>query len=776
MYDKREMSEEEIKLHYITPALLKKWDKGQVRMEFPLTAGKINMKGNLYVRERPKKADYVLTLDGYNALAVVEAKSHKYAVSYGLQQAKEYAKMLDISFAYSSNGDAFEEYDFLTGKEREIPLEAFPSAQDLLQRLKKDGQLTPAKENVLTKPFYTSQNTYPPRYYQQIAVDRVLKAVAAGQKRLLLVMATGTGKTYTAFQIVWRLKQSAKVRKVLYLADRNILVDQSITQDFSPLQKVIHKVNFARDDKTTITSYEIYFALYQQLVGNDDAPHFQELFDPEFFDLIIVDECHRGSAKEESRWRKVLDYFKTAIQLGMTATPKETKYISNIDYFGKPVYTYSLKQGIDDGFLAPFRVINVHMNIGDGWRPKKGQKDYYGHEIPDRVYNNADYDYPGGVVLLDRIREVAQRITAYLKRTDPYAKTIVFCADEAAAERMRKELAQLNPERMQENPDYVVRITGSDTYGKGKLSYFISVNAKYPVIATTSELLSTGVDCKMVKLIVLDKNIQSMTAFKQIVGRGTRLRTDMGKTHFTIMDFRGVTRLFADPDWDGPIIQEPDFDPKQPSQAAKDKPAVRPPSTPGDKPSKYYVTPDGCKVYTLNEVYSVYDANGKLLRQENIIDYTRKNILGDYGDLKQFIRTWNQEKKKTAIAQALAQKGIDLEALKQKLNLADIDDFDFICHLAYDQKPLTRRERAEAVKKRDGLQQYSGKAREVLDLLLEQYMNLGLQNLENTKILKMKDFWPYGKPSVIAKLFGGKAGYQQAVAALENELYKVGMR
>lgn len=765
------MTEEEIKLNFITPAILAKWDKSQIRMERQLTDGKINLKGNITVREGPKKADYVLTLDGYNSLAVVEAKRNKYQVSYGLQQAKTYAQMLDVAFAYSSNGDAFEEYDFLTGIEREIPLTAFPSPEELMQRLEKSGRLTSDKEKILSEPFYTAQDTYPPRYYQQIAVDRVLAAIVSGQKRLLLVMATGTGKTYTAFQIVWRLLQTGLKRKILYLADRNILVDQSIQQDFSPLQKVIHKVNFAKDDKTTITAYEIYFALYQQLVGNDDVPHFQELFDPEFFDLIIVDECHRGSAKEESRWRRVLDYFQSAVQIGMTATPKETKYISNIDYFGDPVYTYSLKQGIDDGFLAPFRVINVHLNIGDGWRPAKGQKDYYGHEIPDRIYNNSDYDYPGGVVLLDRVREVAQRITDYLQRTDPYAKTIVFCADEAAAERMRKELARLNPERMKENPDYVVRITSSDVYGKSKLDYFISVREKYPVIATTSELLSTGVDCKMVKLIVIDKNIQSMTAFKQIVGRGTRLRTKEGKTHFTLMDFRGVSRLFADPDWDGPIVQEPDFDPKT-KKSGNGKPPLTPPSTPSDQPNKYYVLPDGCKVYTVNEVYAVYDADGKLLRQENIIDYTKKNVRGSYGDLQQFIRTWSQEKKKKVISDALKEKGIDLEKLKKQLNLTNVDDFDFICHIAYDQKPLTRKERAEQVKKRDVLRQYSGQAREVLGLLLDQYMNLGINDMENIQILKMDDFKKFGTPSKIAKLFGGKQGYLTAIKQLEDVIYQ----
>lgn len=426
-------------------------------------------------------------------------------------------------------------------------MDDFPSENELVERRITEGKLTEAEVKAIQQPYYFSQNTYSPRYYQQVAIDRVVDAVAKGQKRLLLVMATGTGKTYTAFQIVYRLHAMGLKRKVLYLADRNILVDQSISQDFRPMENLIHKVNFAKDDPKKITAYDIFFSLYQQMVGDDGKENFRELFKPEFFDLVIVDECHRGSAKEESRWRSVLNYFSGAVQLGMTATPKETKYVSNLDYFGEPVYTYSLKQGIEDGFLAPFRVVNVHLNIGDGWRPYKGQLDIYGQKIEDRIYNNVDFDY--NIILEDRIKAVAHAITKYMKQKRlRMAKTIVFCADEAAAERMRQALAQENADMMQKNPDYVVRITGSDTYGKDKLDYFISVSSPYPVIATTSELLSTGVDCKMVKLIVLDKNISSMTQFKQIVGRGTRLREKDGKTHFTIMDFRNVTRLFADSD------------------------------------------------------------------------------------------------------------------------------------------------------------------------------------------------------------------------------------
>ncbi|MBM6924306.1 DEAD/DEAH box helicase family protein, partial [Hydrogenoanaerobacterium saccharovorans] len=544
---KHQMSEEDIKLQYITPSILSKWNREKITMETRITDGKINLKGNFVFRERPKRADYILYLNANNPIAVVEAKDNTHGVSHGLQQAMEYAKMLDLPFAYSSNGDGFVEHDFLTGQEREFSLEEFPTEQELVARYKRESGLTPQQETILEQPYYTSQNTYPPRYYQRNAINRTVDAIARGQQRILLVMATGTGKTYTAFQIVYRMLHSGMKRKILYLADRNILVDQSIQQDFAPLEKVTHKINVAKDDKSTITSHEVYFSLYQQLVGDDDREHFSELFSPDFFDLIIVDECHRGSAKEESRWRRILEYFQSATQIGMTATPKETKYISNLSYFGEPIYTYSLKEGIEDGFLAPFKVINVMTDIGEGWRPRKGQRDIYGEEIPDRIYTNSDFDY--NIIIEDRIQQVAEEITKYLKSTDRMAKTIVFCATEDAALRMRDALAKLNADMMKKNSDYVVRITGGDDYGKGKLKYFISVSSPYPVIATTSKLLSTGADCKMTKLIVLDEMIGSMTEFKQIIGRGTRLREKEGKTHFVVMDFRNVTRLFADPEW-----------------------------------------------------------------------------------------------------------------------------------------------------------------------------------------------------------------------------------
>lgn len=765
---KKEMSEEDIKLQYITPAIISKWDRGKITMETQVTDGKINLKGNFVFREKPKRADYILYLNANNPIAIIEAKDNKHSVSHGLQQAMTYAQMLDLPFAYSSNGDGFVEHDFLTGKERQFGLDEFPTEVELVARFKHESGMTPAQEMVIEQPYYSSQNTYPPRYYQRIAINRTVDAIARGQNRLLLVMATGTGKTYTAFQIVYRMLQSGLKRKILYLADRNILVDQSIQQDFAPLEKVIHKINVAKDDKSTITSHEVYFSLYQQLVGDDDKEHFSELFTPDFFDLIIVDECHRGSAKEESRWRRILEYFNSATQIGMTATPKETKYISNLSYFGEPIYMYSLKEGIEDGFLAPFKVINIMTDIGDGWRPRKGQRDIYGNEIEDRIYTNSDYDY--NIIIEDRIQQVASEITRYLKSTDRMAKTIVFCATEDAAERMRQALVNLNSDMVKENPDYVVRITGSDDYGKKKLDYFISVSAPYPVIATTSKLLSTGADCKMTKLIVLDEMIGSMTEFKQIIGRGTRLREKEGKTHFVVMDFRNVSRLFADPDWDGPIMIDPGFTPGGHTPPPGPGP-VDPPTPPNPPTVKPVVGRDGCKVEIIHKTVSVYDANGKLLRQESIVDYTKENIRGEYASLDNFIRKWSKEEKKEKIREMLLERGIDLELMKADQNMADVDDFDFICHVAFDKKPLTRKERANNVKKRDFLSKYSGVAREVLEALLDKYMNTGIYEIEKTEILKLDPFLKLGKPAKIAGYFGGKAGYMQAVKELEEAIY-----
>ena len=770
--NKKQMTEEDIKTQYITPAITAKWNLQKITMETQITDGRINLKGNFAFREKPKRVDYLLYLSANNPIAVVEAKDNSHGVSAGLQQAMEYAKMLDLPFAYSSNGDGFMEHDFLTGKERELAMDEFPSEEELVARYKNGRNggegITPEQERILEQPYFTSQNTYPPRYYQRIAVNRTVDAIAHGQNRLLLVMATGTGKTYTAFQIVYRLLKSGMKSKILYLADRNVLVDQSIQQDFEPLEKVIHKLNVAKDDKTALTSYQVYFSLYQQLVGEDGQEHFSELFKPDFFDLIIVDECHRGSAKDDSAWRRILEYFSSATQIGMTATPKETRYVSNINYFGDPIYMYSLKDGIEDGFLAPFQVTNIKTDIGEGWRPLKGQLDKYGNPIEDRIYTNSDYDYT--IVIEDRIEQVASDITKYLKNVNRMAKTIVFCATEDAAERMRVALVNHNADMVQKNPDYVVRITGSDDYGKKKLDYFISVAEPYPVIATTSKLLSTGVDCKMTKLIVLDEMIGSMTEFKQIVGRGTRIREKEGKTHFVIMDFRNVTRLFADPDWDGPVEIDPDYPPKKTSEPI-DTPPVVPPDPPPEPKVKPIVDKNGCRVEIIHKTVSVYDTNGKLLRQESITDYTKENVRGEFATLDAFIREWRQDPQKEKIRDMLLERGIDLELMKVEQGMEGVDDFDFICHVAYDKKPLTRRERAGNVKKRDFFGKYSGVAREVLEALLDKYMNMGIYEIEKTDILKLDPFLKYGKPSKISSYFGGKDGYMNAVRELADAIY-----
>ena len=769
---KKQMTEEDIKLNYITPAILKGW-KGHITMETKITDGRINIRGNIVARSKPKFVDYMLYLNDGKPIAVVEAKDNNHSVSHGLQQAMTYAQMMDLPFAYSSNGDAFYEHNFLTGQEQQIALDKFPTQDELVARyyaeLNGGKGISDLEKKIVSQPYYSSQNTYPPRYYQRNAVNRTVEAIARGQQRLLLVMATGTGKTYTAFQIVYRLLRSDLKKRILYLADRNILVDQSIAQDFAPLEKTIYKVDFSdKECLREIASHEVNFALYHQMVGQNDEEHFRQI-PPEYFDLIIVDECHRGSAKEDSNWRKVLEYFTSATQIGMTATPKESEKVSNIDYFGEPVYIYSLKQGIEDGFLAPFKVINITTNIGDSWRPYHGQTDIYGNVIEDRIYNNRDYDY--NIILQDRINEVAREITEYLKSTDRMQKTIVFCASEDHAERMRIALINHNSDMVKESPDYCVRITGSDVYGKSKLDYFISVSEPYPVIATTSELLSTGADCKMTKLIVLDKTVESMTTFKQIIGRGTRIREKDGKTHFVVMDFRNVTRLFSDPDWDGPVEQDEGFQHggSKPTGSDRGGGGKNPPDDPVETP---IVDRDGCKVKIINKTVSVYDANGKLLRQEDIIDYTRTNIKGEYASLSDFICKWKESDKKKTIEESFTAMGIDLKALKADQGMEDVDDFDFICYVAYGKKPLTRKERANNVKKKDFFSKYSADAQAVLDILLDKYMNQGITEVEDIKVLSLADFANYGKPAKIVKLFGGKAQYEAAVRELEASIYE----
>lgn len=819
IFDHSEMSEEDVKHLYITTALESKWNPKKITMETEIwkavkkrndnleiafssdnnfTDGKVRIKGNIPSRDKGKRCDYILWINKGTPIAIVEAKDCNHSSSFGLQQAIDYGTLLNVPFVYTSNGKSFFEHDFITGLEKEIALADFPSAEELMARWR--GTLPAVEEKLMNTPFYSGADFYPPRYYQRNAVNRTIEAIANNQKRILIAMATGTGKTYTAFQIVWRLLEAGVVKKVLYLADRNNLVDQSISGDFQPLKQVIHKINFQKIDKSTISAFKVYFALYQQLDGakrhsdddvetdeeiDNEIARYREYFDPDFFDLVIVDECHRGSAKADSRWRKILDYFSSAFQIGMTATPRETRYVSNIDYFGEPVFRYSLKQGIEDGFLAPFKAINVHTNIDDEWRPKKGQRDIYGDEIEDRIYNLADYDY--NIVIQDRINEVASEITKYLKETDPMSKTIVFCPTEDAAERMRIAINNLNPNMVQRDKlgnikeQYVVRITGSDNYGKSKLDYFISVSAKYPVIATTSKLLSTGSDCKMVKLIVLDELINSMTEFKQIIGRGTRLRYNEGKTHFTIMDFRRVCRLFADPEWDGEIVQDEGFgedDDDDDTQTDSDEINITgdgstdEPTGTDNRRIVQIVGEGSIRVNVLQRLVSIYDTDGKLLRQESIEDYTKESILGTYQTLENFIRTWNAEQKKEVIRDMLKEKGIDIDLVKKGQNMDDVDDFDFICHIAFNQKPLTRRERANNVKKRDVFGKYSAAAREIIDALLDKYAELGIYDIESTEILKQTPFTKYGKPSRIASIFGGNIQYREALQLITKELYK----
>lgn len=769
---KHEMTEEDIKLQFITPAIeAAGWDKlKQIKMEYNFTDGRVIVRGNITARGKRKRTDYLLYYKPNLPLAIVEAKDNRHSIGDGMQQGIEYAECLDVPFVYSSNGDGFLEHDMLCGKEREIKLEEFPSPEELWRRYKGDTSMTSDQETLITEPYYFQPGDKTPRYYQRIAINRTIDAIARGQNRILLVMATGTGKTYTAFQIIHRLWKSGRKKKILFLADRNILVDQTMQQDFKPFSKVMTKI----EGKKLDSSYELYLSLYQQLAGDENEEPFRA-FKPDFFDLIVIDECHRGSAKEDSRWRRILEYFSSATQIGMTATPKETKEVSNISYFGEPIYTYSLKQGIDDGFLAPYKVLRVGLDRDlEGWRPTAGQHDIYGFEIDDREYNIKDFDK--NLIIDERTIAVAKRITKFLKDTDRFAKTIVFCVDIDHAERMRQALVNENADLVAENSKYVMRITGDNAEGKAQLDYFIAEDSPYPVIVTTSKLMTTGVDCKTCKLIVLDNNINSMTEFKQIIGRGTRLKPDYGKEYFTIMDFRNACRLFADPEFDGDPIVVIDDGGDNPEVPNDDPPVTDDPpyngNGGGDEPSephhKFRVR--GVEVTILNERVQYYDKDGKLIT-ESVTDYSKKNILGEYATLDSFLRAWNSEEKKQAIIDELQERGVLLEALREASGNKDIDDFDLICHIAYDKAPLTKAERANNVRKRGYLYKYSGLAQEVLSALLDKYMNEGIQDIENIEILSNDPFRQFGTPMRIAKLFGGKAGYKKAVKELQDEIY-----
>lgn len=771
--NKKDLTETDICTKYITPAIKKAgWDdKQQIRQEVQFTDGRIIIKGDSHVRGEKKKADYVLYYQSNIPIAVVEAKKNTLAMGAGMQQALEYAQILDIPFVYSSNGDGFIEHD-KTGRtktaEKELSLDEFPSPEDLWKRYKAWKGLTPKTEKIVTQEYHVDAKTHKPRYYQSIAINRTVEAIAKGKDRILLVLATGTGKTYVASQIVYKLlKQKAK-RRILYLTDRNILADQPRINDFKHFKGIMTKITKRKVDK----SFELYFALYQGLSGEEEKSNIYKQFSPNFFDLVIVDECHRGSVKADSAWRDVLTYFKKATHIGMTATPKETKKLSNIDYFGKPIYTYSLKQGIDDGFLAPYRVVRIDLDKDlEGWRPVRDKKDKYGNPIPDRIYNSKDFERE--MVLTRRTELVAEKITEFLKNTNRYAKTIVFCVDIEHAERMRYALCNENSDICSKNPRYVVKITGDDVAGKKELDPFIDPSSKYPVIATTSKLLNTGVDAQTCQLIVLDSNIASMTEFKQIIGRGTRIREDYGKFFFTIIDFRKVTNLFADPDFDGDPVQI--YEPKSGEE-------IKPPiidahlgttipdisiSEEQDKPRKYYVSDVEVKV--INERVQYYDKDGKLIT-ESLKDYTRKSLTAEYSSLDKFIKKWRSTKNKSILLNELRKQGILVDELRQEVG-KEYDDFDLICHVAYDQKPLTRKERANKVRKRNYFTKYGDTARKVISALLDKYADEGIENIEDMRILSVNPFTSIGTPIEILHAFGNKKAYLEALNEVEQQIY-----
>lgn len=768
--NKKSLSEEDIKNRYITPALDKAgWEKTHYRMEYYFTAGRVLIQGKQHARKEGKKADYLLFASPNNPIAIVEAKDNNKPVGGGLQQAIEYAQILDVKFAYSSNGDAFIEHDFLTGKETEIPLDAFPTKEQLIERLRANNNLTAEQQHIVDEPYYFDQYSKEPRYYQRIAINRTVEAVAKGQNRILLVMATGTGKTFTAFQIIHRLTKSGAKKKVLYLADRNILIDQTMVQDFRPFKKVMTKIK----NRVMDSSYEIYMALYQQLVDYDDNGEdpFKE-FAPSFFDLILVDECHRGSARDDSAWRKILEYFKSATQIGMTATPKIKDGANNLDYFNEPLYTYSLKQGIEDGFLAPYRVTNSFINVDlEGWSPEEDETDIHGYLIEQGYYSRKDFGRE--VALLKRREIVARRITKMLHQIGRMTKTIVFCTDVEEAEAMRELLVNLNSDLCKKDARYVMRITGDDNYGKKQLDNFIDVDEPYPCVVTTSEMLSTGVDCKTCGLIVIDKEIGSMTEFKQIVGRGTRLRIDKGKWHFEILDFRNATQLFKDPEFDGDPDPKDDEDGKKGGNGGSGgrKGGEGGDGKTGEGHRKYIV--DGHDIRITHEKVSYLGADGHTLVTESLTDFTRKSIRGKYATLDDFINNWNEVDRKKVIVDELKEYNVLIDAVREaNPQLAEADIFDIICHVAFDRKPMTRRERANNVKKRDYLSKYQGMVRQVLETLLDKYADNGIIELENENVLELPPFNQIGTPVKIIKFFGGIKGYMNALAELKTELYR----
>ena len=793
--NKKQLSERDICTKFINPAIEKAgWDlRKQVREEVSFTDGRIIVQGKLHTRGKRKRADYILYYKPNVPIAIIEAKDNKHSVGDGMQQALEYADILHIPFVFTSNGDGFLFHDKtknIGNIVKELSLDEFPSPEYLWNRYLQEREIeSPEAKEIVEQDYFADDSGMSPRYYQQNAVNRTIEAIAKGQDRILLVMATGTGKTYTAFNIIWRLWKNGTKKRILFLADRNKLLDQTKNGDFAPFgQDIMHIIKNRKIDK----SYQIYFALYQGLTGTDDSKNAYKEFSPDFFDLVIIDECHRGSASEASAWRDVLDYFKGATQIGLTATPKETKDVSNMTYFGEPVYSYTLKQGIEDGFLAPYKVVRIGMDVDEGWRPTKGLKDKYGNEIEDRIYNLKDYDR--NLIIDGRTEAVAKKITEYLKNTDRYAKTIVFCTDIDHANRMRQALINANADIVSKHWNYCVKITGDDEVGKQELDNFMDVEETFPVIATTSKMLTTGIDTKMVKFIVLEANIGSMTEFKQIVGRGTRIREADGKVYFTIMDFRKATNLFADPDFDGDpvIIYEPEEgQPIVPPDENPDTPdgensgdGDTPPGTEPDFPplppdvgfdpdenevKKYHV--NNIQVSVASERVQYYGKDGKLIT-ESLKQYSKDNIIKEFNSADGFIKKWNSSDKKEELISELAEHGILLEALREEVG-QELDAFDLICHVAFDMPPLTRKERAENVKKRNYFEKYGDQAKQVLEGLLDKYVQDGVVSIEDTAVLKLKPLSDMGSPVELVRAFGKKADFELAVKELEQELYRI---
>lgn len=797
----------------ITPALVNAgWDLAlQVRQEVSFTKGRIIVRGKMVLRGKAKRADYILYYRPNIPLAIIEAKKPGSGAAQGMQQALGYAETLNIPFVFSSDGSAFHFHD-RTGNspspEQSLSLQDFPGPEALWQRYCEWKGLSADAEKLVVEGYHDDGSGRQPRYYQVNAVNAAIEAVAKGHNRLLLVMATGTGKTYTAFQIMWRLKAAGRAKRILFLADRNILVDQTMVNDFKPFGPMMAKLSvnsktIERDDGTTIDlttainkkrkvdpSYEVYLGLYQALTGPEERQKLYRDFSAGFFDLIVIDECHRGSATEDSAWREILDYFGSAIQIGLTATPKETEYASNIGYFGEPVFSYSLKQGIRDGFLAPYKVIKVHLDRDvEGYRPEKGQTDRFGEEIEDRIYNTKDFDRT--IVLDERTKLVAQKVTEFLKESgDRYQKTIIFCVDQEHAARMRQALINENGDLVAENHRYVMRITGNDADGQAQLGNFIDPESRYPVLVTTSRLLSTGVDVQTCRLIVLDREVGSMTEFKQIVGRGTRVHEDTKKFYFTLIDFRGASSHFADPDFDGEPVQiytPSGADPMTPPESAAlgmgddgtDGPDVEPGATtvvdpgtvamPGAPQPQRKIYVDGVKVTILTERVEYLDENGKLIT-ESLRDYTRAALRKRYASLDDFLKRWKGAERKQAILEELANEGLPIDVIGTELG-KNLDPFDLICHVAFDAKPLTRSERAANVTKRDVFITYGGKARAVIDALLAKYADEGILNLDDTNVLRIAPIRDLGTPMQLINAFGGKPEFEKAVRELQAAIY-----